>query len=46
MIEGHAVQIEVMGILKNASNIELAVLLEFSLSKLQKHIPKVIGCTQ
>ena len=42
MIEGHAVQIEVMGILKNASNIELArSFLEFSLSEgFQKHIPQ------
>ena len=42
MTEGHAVQIEVMGILKNASNIELAKkFLEFSLSEdFQKHIPQ------
>ncbi|MDB0034591.1 thiamine ABC transporter substrate-binding protein [Alphaproteobacteria bacterium] len=42
MIEGHAIQIEVMGILKNASNYELARnFLEFSLSEnFQKHIPQ------
>jgi len=42
MMEGHAIQIEVMGILNNASNIELArTFLEFSLSEdFQKHIPQ------
>ena len=42
MMEGHAIQIEVMGILKNASNMELARnFLEFSLSEdFQKHIPQ------
>ena len=40
--EGHASQIEVMGILKNASNLYLAeMFLEFSLTEnFQKHIPQ------
>jgi thiamine transport system substrate-binding protein len=42
MMEGHAIQIEVMGILKNASNVELAKsFLKFSLSQdFQKYIPQ------